>query len=54
MDDIISSIQVSTNIQEEEADSLEQVRVNSEQFIEDTYRIDGNVERKNVAEEDSK
>ena len=43
MDDVISSIQASTSVQEEKFDSLEQVRVNSEQFIEDTYRIDGNV-----------
>ena len=43
MEDVISSIQASTSIQEEKVDSLEQVRVNSEQFIEDTYRIDSNV-----------
>ena len=43
MEDVISSIQASTSVQEEKVDSLKQVRVNSEQFIEDTYRIDGNV-----------
>ncbi|SHN05405.1 intein C-terminal splicing region [Anaerosporobacter mobilis DSM 15930] len=43
MEDVISSIQASTSVQEEKVDSLEQVRGSSEQFIEDTYRIDGNV-----------
>nr|WP_294490765.1 hypothetical protein [uncultured Anaerosporobacter sp.] len=43
MEDVISSIQASTSVQEEKVDSIEQVRVNSEQFVEDTYRIDGNV-----------
>ena len=43
MEDVISSIQASTSVQEDKVDSLEQVRGSSEQFIEDTYRIDGNV-----------
>ena len=43
MEDVISSIQASTSVQEEKVDSLEQVRGSSKQFIEDTYRIDGNV-----------
>ena len=43
MEDVISSIQASTSVQEEKVDSLEQLRGSSEQFIEDTYRIDGNV-----------
>ena len=40
---VASSIQASTSVQEDKVDSLEQVRGSSEQFIEDTYRIDGNV-----------
>ena len=43
MEDVISSIQASTSVQEEKVDSLEQARGSSEQFIEDTYRIDVNV-----------
>ena len=43
MEDVISSIQASTSVQEDKVESLEQVRGSSEQFIEDTYRIDGNV-----------
>ena len=43
MEDVVSSIQASTSVQEEKVDSLEQIIGSSEQFIEDTYRIDGNV-----------
>lgn len=43
MEDVVSSIQASSQTQEEKAASLEAVQQNSEQFIEDTARIDSEV-----------
>ena len=43
MDDVVSSIQASSQTQEEKVTSLEAFRQSSEQFIEDTARIDSEV-----------
>lgn len=43
MDDVVSSIQASSQTQEEKVTSLEAFRQNSERFIEDAARIDGEV-----------
>ncbi|MDD5934190.1 MAG: hypothetical protein PUC65_01290 [Clostridiales bacterium] len=43
LNDVISTIQASTNIQEEKMFSIEQVKDSIEQFVEDTNVIDGNV-----------
>ena len=43
LDDVISSIQSSTQTQDEKNTSLETFQKNSEQFISDTARIDSNV-----------
>lgn len=40
MEDVVSSIQASTQIQEEKADSLDALREDTEQFVEDAVRID--------------
>lgn len=42
-EDVISSIQASTQIQEEKIDSLEAFRQKNEEFVEDTIRIDSEV-----------
>ena len=43
LDDVISAISTSTQTQEEKVESLETFQANSEQFIEDTVRIDSDV-----------
>lgn len=43
MDDVISSITAATQVQEDKVEALETFRQNSEQFISDTARVDGNV-----------
>ena len=43
LDDVISSIQASTQTQEEKIESLEAFEQNSEQFIEETAGIDSDV-----------
>ena len=43
MDDVVSSIQASTQTQEEKIESLETFKQNSEQFIEETAGIDSDV-----------
>lgn len=43
MDDVISSITAATQVQEDKVEALETFRKNSEQFISDTARVDGNV-----------
>lgn len=43
MDDVVSSIQAATRVQEEKIASLEALQQNSERFVEDAARIDGEV-----------
>ena len=43
MDDVISSITAATQVQEDKVEALETFRQNSEQFISDTARVDGDV-----------
>ncbi|MDD5936086.1 MAG: hypothetical protein PUC65_11100, partial [Clostridiales bacterium] len=43
LDDVISTIQASTSVQEEKVVSIENVNSNIEQFVEDTNAIDGKV-----------